>query len=297
MCCQRHGPNPSHHNQRECESRHFEHHLHRDRQADRKQPACRPPSLCNPGKEQEITPQRRYGEEITERKKRHADTRDEGGQSGPGGPHLRESPMTVNQQVIKQDAHPVGRQHDHHSGNRVADSLEKLLKCGKKHKRNDRPRQIAVIRACQFCHFGRLAHRAEKIAQHPQDREQDNTDPAVKRQRILKQPGRRPVIAPGVHLPDKRSQPHRQSCSPKEENHEHRPAERYGRKRQCTETPHHRVIEQLHDHLPDLRKHDGNGQRKVLTVLGQPAPQSSQKSHTKKSRHLRREAKDTVFRP
>ena len=83
----------------------------------------------------------------------------------------------------------------------------------------------------------------------------------------------------------------------KEENHEHRPAERYGRKRQCTETPHHRVIEQLHDHLPDLRKHDGNGQRKVLTVLGQPAPQSSQKSHTKKSRHLRREAKDTVFRP
>ena len=121
------------------------------------------------------------------------------------------------------------------------------------------------------------------------------TGPAVKRQRILKQPGRRPVIAPGVHLPDKRSQPHRQSCSPKEENHEHRPAERYGRKRQCTETPHHRVIEQLHDHLPDLRKHDGNGQRKVLTVLGQPAPQSSQKSHTKKSRHLRREAKDTVF--
>ena len=49
--------------------------------------------------------------------------------------------------------------------------------------------------------------------------------------------------------------------------------------------------------MPDLRKHDGNGQRKVLTVLGQPAPQSSQKSHTKKSRHLRREAKDTVFRP
>lgn len=86
MCCQRHGPDPSHHNQRECESRHFEHHLHRDRQADRKQPACRPPSLCNPGKEQEITPQRRYGEEITERKKRHADTRDEGGQSAPAAP-------------------------------------------------------------------------------------------------------------------------------------------------------------------------------------------------------------------
>lgn len=76
-----------------------------------------------------------------------------------------------------------------------------------------------------------------------------------------------PLREPLAH---ERVSPQRQPHSGDEEDEEDRAAERHGGQRQrivAAELSHHGVVGELHQNLPYLRQHDGQGQFQIGFVL------------------------------
>lgn len=84
---------PSHHDRRQREGRHLEHHLHRYGQTHRQQLPNPPPTLRRPCEKTQVTSERNVAQKIGQHHQRHADPRDQRRQTGAaapisGNPHL-----------------------------------------------------------------------------------------------------------------------------------------------------------------------------------------------------------------
>ena len=164
----------------------------------------------------------------------------------------------------------VASDDDHHRHDGVAHPFEKLLEREEEHDGRHTESHEPVIGNRQVDHLGGLSHAIHERNDGQLHGGDQKTQHGVEDHGVFEIIRRTALVALREPLAHERGQPQRQPHSGDEEDEEDRAAERHGGQRQrivAAELSHHGVVGELHQNLPHLRQHDGQGQFQIGPIL------------------------------
>ena len=262
--------NHPHHDARQHEGRRFEEHLSRNRHAHAHQLPHRAARVTHFGQQRGILAQTLAAVEIPNGDERHGDARNERRHARTRRSHRFETAMSEDEDPVQHDVHQVASDDDHHRHDGVAHPFEKLLEREEEHDGRHTESHEPVIGNRQVDHLGGLSHAIHERNDGQLHGGNQKTQHGVEDHGVFEIIRRTALVALREPLAHERGQPQRQPHSGDEEDEEDRAAERHGGQRQrivAAELSHHGVVGELHQNLPHLRQHDGQGQFQIGPIL------------------------------